>query len=48
MVVRGPFARWPRAADAVFALALFLASVFVSDQPGGDIAAPPARRGAGG
>ena len=41
MVVRGPIARWPRAADAVFALALFLASVFVSDQPGGDIAVRP-------
>jgi signal transduction histidine kinase len=41
MIVRGPFARWPRAADAVLAVVLFLASLFVSDQPGGDLALRP-------
>jgi signal transduction histidine kinase len=31
---RGPFARWPRAADAVLALAVFIVMVFVQDAPG--------------
>ena len=31
---RGPFARWPRAADAVLAIAVFLAVVFLVDGPG--------------
>jgi len=31
---RGPFARWPRAADAVLATAVFLANVFLVDGPG--------------
>jgi len=31
---RGPFARWPRAADAVLATAVFLAVVFLVDGPG--------------
>jgi signal transduction histidine kinase len=31
---RGPFARWPRAADAVLAAAVFLATVFLVDGPG--------------
>jgi signal transduction histidine kinase len=31
---RGPFARWPRAADAVLAIAVFLAAVFLVDGPG--------------
>lgn len=35
---RGPFARWPRAADAVLAIALFLATVFLEDGPGDTIA----------
>ncbi|MFI0353348.1 sensor histidine kinase [Actinomadura sp. 9N407] len=30
---RGPFDRWPRAADAVLALAVFLAAVFVMEGP---------------
>jgi signal transduction histidine kinase len=32
--VRGPFTRWPRAADAVLALTLLLLSVMVVDGPG--------------
>jgi signal transduction histidine kinase len=31
---RGPFARWPRAADAILAIAVFLGTVFVVDGPG--------------
>ena len=31
---RGPFARWPRAADAVLTAAVFLGTVFVTDGPG--------------
>jgi signal transduction histidine kinase len=31
---RGPFARWPRAADAVLAIAVFLLTAFVVDGPG--------------
>jgi signal transduction histidine kinase len=31
---RGPFARWPRTADAVLAIAVFLATVFLVDGPG--------------
>jgi signal transduction histidine kinase len=38
---RGPFARWPRAADAVLALAVFLATVFVQDAPGDELAIRP-------
>jgi signal transduction histidine kinase len=38
---RGPFARWPRAADAVLAIAVFLATVFVVDGPGDAIVIRP-------
>ncbi|HEV2921265.1 MAG TPA: sensor histidine kinase, partial [Actinomycetota bacterium] len=38
---RGPFARWPRAADAVLAIAVFLAVVFVVDGPGDSIVVRP-------
>jgi signal transduction histidine kinase len=38
---RGPFARWPRAADAVLAIALFLATVFLVDGPGDALAIRP-------
>ncbi|RAY12677.1 sensor histidine kinase [Actinomadura craniellae] len=38
---RGPFARWPRAADAALALAVFLATVFVMDAPGDELAIRP-------
>lgn len=31
---RGPFARWPRTADAVLAAAMLLAAVFVEEAPG--------------
>ncbi|WP_205571169.1 sensor histidine kinase [Streptomyces sporangiiformans] len=31
---RGPFARWPRGADAVLAAAMFLATVFLEEAPG--------------
>jgi signal transduction histidine kinase len=31
---QGPFARWPRAADAALAVAIFLAAVFLVDGPG--------------
>jgi signal transduction histidine kinase len=31
---RGPFARWPRASDAVLTAAVFLGTVFVTDGPG--------------
>jgi signal transduction histidine kinase len=35
---RGPFSRWPRAADAVLASAVFLATAFVTDGPGDALA----------
>jgi signal transduction histidine kinase len=38
---RGPFARWPRAADAVLAAAVFLATVFLVDGPGDAIVVRP-------
>ncbi|XVQ06314.1 sensor histidine kinase [Spirillospora sp. CA-255316] len=38
---RGPFARWPRAADAVLALLVFLATVFVRDGPGDALSIRP-------
>jgi signal transduction histidine kinase len=38
---RGPFARWPRAADAVLAIAVFLVTVFVVDGPGDAIVIRP-------
>jgi signal transduction histidine kinase len=38
---RGPFARWPRAADAVLAAALFLATVFLVDGPGDSVVIRP-------
>jgi signal transduction histidine kinase len=38
---RGPFARWPRAADAVLATAVFLAAVFLVDGPGDSILIQP-------
>jgi signal transduction histidine kinase len=38
---RGPFARWPRAADAVLATAVFLATVFLVDGPGDAIVVRP-------
>ena len=38
---RGPFTRWPRAADAVLAIAVFLATVFLVDGPGDAIAVRP-------
>jgi signal transduction histidine kinase len=38
---RGPFARWPRAADAVLAIAVFLGTVFVVDGPGDSLAIRP-------
>jgi signal transduction histidine kinase len=38
---RGPFARWPRAADAVLAAAVFLATVFVVDGPGDSLVFRP-------
>jgi signal transduction histidine kinase len=38
---RGPFARWPRAADAVLAIAVFLAAVFLVDGPGDSIVIQP-------
>lgn len=38
---RGPFARWPRTADAVLALVVFLASVFVSDGANDDVVIRP-------
>ena len=37
--MRGPFTRWPRAADAVLAIVVFLWSVFISDEdPNQDLA----------
>jgi signal transduction histidine kinase len=38
---RGPFARWPRAADAVLAVAVFLAAVFLVDGPGDSVVFRP-------
>jgi signal transduction histidine kinase len=38
---RGPFVRWPRAADAVLATVLFLLTVFVVDGPGDSLAIRP-------
>jgi signal transduction histidine kinase len=38
---RGPFARWPRAADAVLATAVFLGTVFVTDGPGDSLVIRP-------
>lgn len=35
---RGPFVRWPRVADAVLAIAVFLATVFLEDGPGDAVA----------
>ena len=37
--LRGPFTRWPRAADTVLAIALFLVPVFVVDDPSEDLVA---------
>ena len=38
---RGPFARWPRAADAALATAAFLATSFLTEGPGDSIVARP-------
>ncbi|HEX3214853.1 MAG TPA: sensor histidine kinase [Actinomycetota bacterium] len=38
---RGPFTRWPRAADAALAVAVFLAAVFLVDGPGDAIVVRP-------
>jgi hypothetical protein len=38
---QGPFARWPRAADAVLAAAVFLGTVFVTDGPGDSLVIRP-------
>jgi signal transduction histidine kinase len=38
---QGPFARWPRAADAALAAAVFLAAVFVIDGPGDSLVTRP-------
>jgi signal transduction histidine kinase len=38
---RGPFARWPRAADAVLATVVFLGTVFVTDGPGDSLVIRP-------
>lgn len=38
---RGPFRRWPRASDAVLAVAMFLAAVHLKDGPGDTIALRP-------
>jgi signal transduction histidine kinase len=38
---RGPFTRWPRAADAVLAIAIFLMTVFLVDGPGDAIVVRP-------
>ncbi|HJW61965.1 MAG TPA: histidine kinase, partial [Actinomycetes bacterium] len=38
---RGPFARWPRAADAVLAAVVFLATVFLVDGPGDSVVIRP-------
>jgi len=39
--VRGPFARWPRAADAALALIMFAASVSLQDGPGDSVVFRP-------
>ena len=38
---RGPFARWPRAADGVLAIVVFLGTVFVTDGPGDSVVIRP-------
>src|SRR4029453_15627100 len=38
---QGPFARWPRAADAALAAAVFLETVFVTDGPGDSLVTRP-------
>jgi signal transduction histidine kinase len=38
---QGPFARWPRAADAALAAAVFLGTVFVTDGPGDSLVIRP-------
>jgi signal transduction histidine kinase len=38
---RGPFTRWPRAADAVLAIAIFLATALLVDGPGDAIVVRP-------
>jgi len=38
---RGPFARWPRAADGVLATVVFLGTVFVTDGPGDSLVIRP-------
>jgi signal transduction histidine kinase len=38
---RGPFARWPRAADAALATAIFLGTAFVTEGPGDALAIRP-------
>jgi signal transduction histidine kinase len=38
---RGPFTRWPRAADAVLAAAVLLGTVFVTEGPGDSLAFRP-------
>jgi signal transduction histidine kinase len=38
---RGPFARWPRAADAVLVVTVFLGTLFVIDGPGDSLAIRP-------
>jgi signal transduction histidine kinase len=39
---RGPFTRWPRAADAVLAAAFFLGTAFVTEGPGDSLVFRPA------
>jgi signal transduction histidine kinase len=38
---QGPFTRWPRAADAALAVAVFLGAVFVTDGPGDSLVTRP-------
>ncbi|HEX6678083.1 MAG TPA: sensor histidine kinase [Actinomycetes bacterium] len=38
---RGPFARWPRTADALLAIAVFLGTVFLTDGPGDSVVVRP-------
>jgi signal transduction histidine kinase len=38
---RGPFTRWPRAADAFLAVAVFLGTAFVTDGPGDSLVIRP-------
>lgn len=38
---RGPFSRWPRASDAVLAIVVFLATVFLTDGPGDSMVIRP-------